>query len=86
MNLKINTVQLATLRHNLGNANFTCDGSTANALVARGFIESDGFFCGKLHYKLTPAGRDRARFKADSVAKTTYEGPRDASLMEDLKC
>ena len=84
MNLKINTQQLAVLRDGLTHDEFRCDGSTANALTARGLIQNCGFFYGKRHYKLTPAGRERAKFKADSLAKTTFEGPRDASLMEDL--
>lgn len=82
MNRKINTIQLSAMR-NLDKNNRTCDGSTANALLARGFIVCDGFFCGMRRYKLTPEGQKRARLKADKLV--IRDGvPANPSLMEDL--
>jgi hypothetical protein len=39
---------------------------------------------GPFDFFITVAGRERAKFKADSWGNMGYSGPRDQSLMEDM--
>ena len=80
LKLRINTTQMAMLR-NAGGV-LGClgkDRCSGKALVARGFaIESPlGFFF------ITPAGRERSRFKADLI-KFRDDDTFDLSLLQDL--
>lgn len=78
----LNTTQLAALRRALRHPHGLCGGdrSTGKALVARGYaVELTTGFA------ITAAGRERARRAADVVGKTTFDGPRDESLMRDLE-
>jgi hypothetical protein len=79
---RVNAAQMRAMRSALDDATgrIKADRGTCKALAGRGYaIENEAavFF-------ITTEGRDRAMFAADEWGKTTFEGPRDESLMRDL--
>lgn len=75
----LNTTQLGCLRRVYDDGRLACDGSTCKALVDRGFATRDELG----DFWITPAGRERARKKADKIAVRDGRS-NDPSLLEDL--
>lgn len=85
-NMKLNTLQLATLRRVEPGGLLLCDRSVGKALVARGFaVERDSFGTRQGHgtaFFITSGGRDRALQPADVIARVS--SPEAHRLTGDL--
>lgn len=88
---KLNTTQLAALRHALTreDGKIACDRCTGKALRDRGFAVElvrhvPGRTVTREHFYITPEGQERAKKPADRITKPTSGAPLDPSLLQPL--